>query len=231
DPKLSLENAPAPTAFLRATTDKKSAVVGEQVILEIDLYSEAGLPEPDFNDPHEASTPQFVRRSLMIDDTKPEKLGQATAGGKLWDVKRIRRAALFPLEAGELTISAMSMNMISIRGRGVRMSDPISIHVEEPPKQGRPSNYALGDVGAYTLTAEVTPREVKRGDVVSVRMELSGKGNVPAAIPLPTRAGIEWMDSEVHEKIGRLDVDHWGGTRALTYVVKMKKEGDIDLGD
>jgi hypothetical protein len=231
DPLLALESAPAPTAFIRATIDKKNAVVGEQVILEVELYTEAGIPEPDFTDPHEASTPKFVRHSLMKDDTKQEKLGNAVVGGRIWEVKRIRRAALFPLEAGELQIGAMQMKMISTRGHGVRLSDPLTVHVVEPPAQGRPTGYALGDVGDYTLAAEVSPREVKRGEVVSVRVELAGNGNVPSAIPLPARKGIEWMDSEVHDQVGRVDVDHWGGTKTLIYVVRMLEEGDVALGD
>ena len=231
DPSLALEQAPAPTAFIRATIDKKNAVVGEQVILEVDLYTGTGTVEPDFNDPHEASTPKFQRHSMMKDDMKAERVGQGSVGGHVWDVKRIRRAVLFPLEAGELQIGAMQMTMMTMRGRAVRLSDPLTVHVVEPPTQGRPPGYSLGDVGSYTLAVEVSPREVKRGDVVSVRAEISGNGNIPSAIPLPARAGIEWMDSEVHEKIGRIDVDHWGGTKTLTYVVRMVKEGDVELGD
>lgn len=231
DPELALETAPAPIAFLRATVDKKNAVVGEQVILEIDLYADAAYEEPDFNDAHEASSPQFVRHSLMKDDTKLEKIGNAMVGGRVWEVKRIRRAALFPMEAGDLTIGAMNVNMVSTRSTGVRYSDPITVHVTDPPAAGKPVNYALGDVGEYSLAAEVDPREIKRGDVVSVRVELGGTGNVPARLPLPARKGLEWMDAEVHDQIGRIDEDHWGGTKTFVFALRLVDEGDIDLGD
>jgi hypothetical protein len=230
DPKLGLDFAPAPIAFLHASTDKRRAVVGEQVILEIDLYVEAERPNPDLSDSHEPTLSRFIRRTMIDDARPPDVLGLARVGGGLYRVTRIRRAALFPLEAGDLEIGPMQLTMTVGRRAFPRTTDPITIHVTEPPSEGRPTGYVLGHVGEFTLQAEVTPREVKRGDVVSVRLELGGKGNLPASLPTPVRADVEWMEPEVHDQVGRLDVDHWGGKRTFNYVVRMKKEGDIDLG-
>jgi hypothetical protein len=38
------------------------------------------------------------------------------------------------------------------------------------------------------------------------------------------------MEPEVHDQVGRLAADRWGGIRTFDYVVRMKKEGDVDLG-
>jgi hypothetical protein len=72
---------------------------------------------------------------------------------------------------------------------------------------------------------------VKRGDVVSVTVDLGGVGNVPDRITVPARSGVEWLEPEVHEKVGRVDPDRWGGSRTMTWVVRMLSEGNIDLGE
>lgn len=230
DPKLSFDVAPAPHTFVRATVDKTSAVVGEQIILAIDRYVETGF-DPEFTDTHEAVTSDFIRHSLMADDTKAEPLGMAKVGGSIWAVLRIRKAALFPLKAGDLRIEPMQETIAGRRSGGVRATEPITIRVSEPPAAGRPAGYALGDVGRFTLSADVSPRRVKRGDVVSVTVDLNGIGNLPDRLAVPARAGVEWLEPEVHEKAGRVDADHWGGTRTTTWVVRMLSEGTVDLGE
>lgn len=231
DPKLSMPVAPAPQAFLRASVDKTSAVVGEQVGLAIDLYTDLGLgSEPDFTDVHEAVTSDFVRHSLMADDNRPEMLGMAKIGGSVWLVKRIRKAALFALKAGELSILPMTMMIVGRHG-ALRMTDPITVHVAEPPVAGRPPGYSVGDVGRFTLAVEVTPRRVRRGDAISVTADLGGVGNLPDRLTIPSRSGVEWLEPEVHEKLGRVDADRWGGSRTTTWVVRMVGEGNVDLGE
>lgn len=230
DPKLGLDYAPAPIAFLRATLDKTRAVVGEQVMLEIDLYVDADYPDPEMSDAHEASVSKFIRRS-MIDETRSfDVLGYAKVANETYRVTRIRRAALFPIEAGDLEIGAMQVSMNIGRKPVPRTTDVLTVHVAEPPMEGRPPGYVVGTVGTYELKAEVTPREVKRGGVVSVRFELTGQGNVPSVLPVPVRADLEWLEPNVHDQIGRLDTERWGGMRTFNYVVRMKKEGDVDLG-
>lgn len=231
DPKLSLPAAPAPHAFLRASVDKTSAVVGEQVLFAIDLYTDLGLgSDLDFTDVHEAVTADFVRRSLMVDDNRPEMVGMAKIGGGIWLVKRIRKAALFALEAGELPILPMTMTIVGRRG-ALRASEPFTLHVEEPPVAGRPPGYSVGDAGRFTLAAEVTPRRVRRGEAVSVTADLGGVGNLPDRITVPLRAGVEWLEPETHDKLGRVDPDRWGGSRTMTWVVRMLGEGQVELGE
>lgn len=231
DPALSLSVAPAPLVFLRASVDKTSVVVGEQVVLAIDMYSDTGMvQQPGLDILHEATTADFVRHSLMIDDSKLEPMGMADVAGSIWAVGRLRKMALFPIKAGELRIEPMQAALSGVR-MPARATEPITIHVVDPPAEGRPPGYALGDVGRFTLAAEVTPRRVKRGEVVSVTVDLGGVGNVPDRLTTPARSGVEWLEPEVHDKLGRVDANRWGGSRTLTYVVRMTAEGNVDLGE
>jgi hypothetical protein len=101
----------------------------------------------------------------------------------------------------------------------------------------RPAGYVVGDVGRFTVTADVTPRDVERGSAVSVTVDVTGVGNVPSSLVVPARPGVQWLDPEVKDDMHVLDSqtagapDMWGGSRHFSYVVEPKKEGDVDLGE
>ena len=226
DPKLSLDHAPNPGTFLHAALDKTQAVVGEQVTLAIYIYVDVTGTDPQLADPHEVGTSDFLRQSLLKDDANVERTGYARVGGRTYVVALLRKYALFPLHAGELTITPMRVNI----GRGERSSETLVVHVTEPPMEHRPAGYVVGDVGHYTLTADVAPREVERGAAVAVNVALSGTGNLPTTLVVPTRPGVTWLDPDVKDDM-HADQDVWGGTRRFSYIVQPTKEGDLDLGD
>ncbi len=231
DPRYALDSARAPLAFLHATIDKPSAVVGEQVTYTVYIYIDTQMARDlDLADPHEAPANDFVKRSLQADDSKLTSLGYTEIGGKLFAVQLLRKLALFPLKTGDLDIGEMTVQL-SVAGGGVRRSEDLHVHVGEPPVQGRPPGYSVGDVGQLSLTAEVSGRDVDQDGAIGVTVTLSGNGNLPASLDPPEHAGVEWLDPQVTEKVGAQRNDRFGGTRTFQYVVRMHKAGDMDLGD
>jgi hypothetical protein len=233
DPKLALDAPRGRAAFLHAAIDKPAAVVGEQVTLSIFLYVDSDDREPDFNDVHEASVSDFVKRTLLDDDNNPKNAGHAKVGGRIWTVKLVRRFALFPLKAGALAIGPMRLAVIGPLGgtSGKRESEALEVMVSEPPLAGRPPGYVVGDVGQFQIAANVAPNQIERGGAVSVTVDLSGTGNLPASIAPPLLRGVEWLPPETRERVGNTGNDRYGGKRTFTYVVRMKEEGDVDLGE
>jgi hypothetical protein len=234
DPRLALDAARGDLLFLHATVDKTSAVIGEQVLFSVYLYVEASSGNIDLDDAdyHDPSVADFVRHPLQKDDQDAPRVGYASIGGRIWDVKLWRRWALFPLRAGDLDIGSMNMTIVRPRSAaGKRTSEVLRVHVTEPPLAGRPPGYALGDVGRFALQAQVTPREVDQGGAVGVHVEVSGTGNVPGAIATPARTGVEWLVPEVHEELGPVGHDAFGGKRTFDFVVRVRKAGDVDLGE
>jgi hypothetical protein len=229
DPKLSLDAPRGEIAFLHAIVDKTSAVVGEQVTLSIYVYGEPGAA---LSDAHEASASDFVRRSIFEDDGTDKNQRLALVGGQVYNAKLLVRWALFPLKSGDLEIGPMSASLARRRvANPLRQSETIFIHVTEPPLGGRPPGYVVGDTGNFALSADTTPRAVERNGAVGVTVELSGTGNLPSSITPPARAGIEWLAPEMHEKMGATAGDKYGGKRTFAYVVRLHKEGAVDLGD
>lgn len=231
DPKYNLDRPRDTGPFLHATVDKTSAVVGEQVTLSIYAYVETEFDPSD--DWHEVGTPDFLQRSLRPDNSRLERLAYARAGNRTYAVFLLRRYALFPLHTGELGITPMRVGM---RRGGERTTEPITIHVTEPPIDHRPAGYVVGDTGHFTVSADVAPRTVPRGAAIAVTVELSGSGNLPTSLIVPVRPGVTWLDPEVKDDLHVLDAqtagpDVWGGTRRFSYIVTPTNEGDLDLGD
>jgi hypothetical protein len=230
DPKLAMDAPRSPVAFLHATVDKQNAVVGEQVTLSVYLYEDPYARQGRPGDVHEATANDFVKRSLLEDETRAVGVGTALVGGKLWNVKLVRKNALFPLKTGRLAIEPMSMTLPQAR-IGLRASETLYVDVTEPPVAGRPAGYAVGDVGDMSLQATVTPRAIPRDGAIGVTIELRGTGNLPSQLSLPIVPGVEWLDPSTHDKLGQMQNDRFGGTRTFSYVVRVHKDGAIDLGE
>jgi hypothetical protein len=56
-------------------------------------------------------------------------------------------------------------------------STPLTLNVEELPAEGKPENFSDA-VGHFDFDATVSPLEVKEGDPITVRMKISGDGNI-----------------------------------------------------
>jgi hypothetical protein len=234
DPKLSQVQPRGAVYFLHATVDKTSAAVGEQVLFTIYAYrdAEAGRFQADQDAGREPDVPDFVKHPLVSDDKLGQAVGYASIGGHIWEVTLALRWALFPLHSGDLGIGPMHMGILRpASAAGPRTSESIVVHVAEPPVAGRPPGYSVGDVGRYSLSAEVKPREVEEGGAVGVHIELLGSGNVPSAITTPARAGIEWLPAETHDDVGPKGQDDFGGKRTFDFVVRVHRPGNVDLGE
>lgn len=230
--RLEMDAPLQPQAFLRAIVDKTEAVVGEQVTLSIYLYA-----QPRFFqviDPHEANAQDFFQRVLTAGENEGRMV---QVGQQAWRAQLVRRVALFPLRAGDLSTGSMEVTLTGsgfrgggVRGGMVRASKPVTIHVTEPPLDKRPKGYAIGDVGAWTLGATVEPRAVEAGGSVAVTVLLKGTGNPPRALQLPEDADVTWLEPEVRETV---DVDHpkVSANKTFTYVVSLARPGRVDLGD
>ncbi|MBX3219690.1 MAG: BatD family protein [Labilithrix sp.] len=230
DPKLALDQPRAPTAFLHATVDKTRAVVGEQVTLTVYLYEDIRARQGRPTDVHEATATDFVKRSLVQDETRAVHVGNAIVGGRPWAVKLVRKNALFPIKTGRLSIAPMSLTLSHLRV-GLRESETLFVDVSEPPVANRPAGYQIGDTGDFSLSASTAPRSVDQHGAVGVTVELRGSGNMPAALPTPEIAGVEWLEPQMVDSLGPISNDKFGGTRTFSYVVRLHKDGAVDLGE
>ncbi|WP_437587164.1 BatD family protein [Sorangium sp. So ce1000] len=226
-PELAMPSEPDPVVFLRAIPDKTAAVVGEQVTVSFYLYFRENA---EMSEPRAAPAADFLRHPLL-EDPRNERPVYTRVGGQRYATRLVDKLALFPLKAGELHTGSMQARITGRRigARVLRESNDIVVRVTEPPLAGRPSGYAVGDVGQFTLKATVQPRQIEQGGSVAVTVQVAGTGNFPQSLRVPERTGLEWLDPEKRDAIeprgGAI-----GGSRSFGYVVRIQESGAVDLG-
>ncbi|MBK9259014.1 MAG: BatD family protein [Polyangiaceae bacterium] len=227
DGSLELRTAPDPYVFVHARADKKTAVVGEQITVTFYIYRRISTSVEDRHDPTAAD---FLRFSMLA-NPGAEPIVRAKAGGQTYDVITADRIALFPVRTGDLHVGSLQFAFTGrpIGRRSARASEDLVIRVTEPPRVGRPAGYVLGDVGRFSLTANVEPRRIPFGGTLAVTARVSGNGNFPQSLKVPERTGVEWLDPEKRESIGAQG-GIIAGYRSFGYVVRVKESGNVNLG-
>ncbi len=197
-------------------------------------YAGRGNFEPGINT--EPSRDDFLGFNLMEDARQLQGVSyQFELDGQRWIAVKISEFALFPLKAGKLRAGEVTFGFA---GRGystepkglVRKAPLIEIEVVEPPLNGRPPGYKLGDVGHFNLDAQVEPREVPAGGSISIVAKLEGVGNLPFTLLVPEQDGAHFLEPQIVDQVApkRGIVQ---GFRTFTYVVELTQPGERDLGE
>ncbi|HYQ04214.1 MAG TPA: BatD family protein [Polyangiaceae bacterium] len=230
--ELRVDKAADPIAFLRATISPNPVVVGQQVTLRVFAYG--GRGQFSAESPNEPSHADFLTFDTAPDQVKAYLV---PVSGIRFIAAKLRELPMFPLHAGTLRAGNMKMGFA---GRGyppsqsggvlMRESNWVNLVVTEPPLDGRPPGYKIGDVGEYHIDATVEPRQVLAGESISVVARLSGIGNVPFKLQIPETRGVEWLEPALSEKM-ETPGGIVQGSRTFSYVVRMTEPGKIDLGE
>ncbi len=230
--ELNIDRPLDRTAFVDARFGPRKVVVGQQVTLGIYAYAR---PSPfEIAGGTDPSREDFLSYDLSEGTRTSEH--QLLIGREAWYAGKIRQFALFPLRAGRLRVGPMQVTFQGHEkvGKGAyrelkRQSRPLDILVEEPPLNGRPAGYRVGDVGDFKLTAQVEPRSLQQGEAISVRIELNGTGQPPERILLPELPQLDWLPPTLSEDIHRKH-EKIGGKRVFQYVVRVLGSGQLELG-
>jgi len=224
---------------LDAELDRKEAYLGEQVTASFWLLSPLELLQCEgVTTPHYDG---FWQEDLETPRTRLP-LEIHTVNGIPTRAYLVQRVALFPTRAGELTVDSMELSRITLRmGRPSllgafddvvtlsRRSAPVTLHVRPLPP-GAPPGYETGNVGDLRLDVSVTPAQVSVGEPITVKVSVSGDGNVRALAPprvsrLPGTRTFPPVTRDANEKRnGRLF-----GTRTIETVVVPEQSGEIVL--
>jgi hypothetical protein len=231
--ELALESAPNKVGFLVAKLGQPTAVLGEPVVLSIYAYGGRGSFR-EFS-PTEAALADFLSYP-SVETSHEQPYFRTEIAGQEFLVVKLREYVLVPLRTGELEIGSMRA---VLRGRGypsqgsplghAAVSAPLHLTVREPPASDRPPGYRLGDVGRFELTADVSPRAIGQDEFFTVKLELSGRGNLPSSLDMPDVPGVVWGEPTVR---GGVEVDdrELAGRRVMEFTARAKDAGSIELG-
>lgn len=200
DPAATAAGPGSQPAFLQLVLPKTNLYLGEVIVGELRLYvrndvgniSDPQLPEIDgdgFNLSKKVNGQNFQRRvgdttytvvpmSFSLSPVKTGTFSTGTGKGSVvihfgprdfWGNFRQRARVPFELEAQTL-------------------------HVQSPPAENMPAGFN-GAVGQYSMTVSVGPTNVATGDPITVKVQISGRGNINA-LSLPEQAA--WQDFKVY---------------------------------
>ncbi len=190
--------------FARIELSDERVVVGQQVVAEIVLYFSPDLQLRQTIASRSWDTPGFWREELEVSSTVPRPV---TLGGRAFEALTVMRVALFPTQAGRLTLPPMAftVDFLSIDPFGFDPTDPFApffapfsgggldeaaveapaVALEVAPlPPGAPAGFS-GAVGQFTMRGTPLPATVAAGDPVPVEVTIDGTGNL-ATLGAPT---------------------------------------------
>ena len=238
----------AKNLFIKATVDKRKVFLGEQVTVTYKLYTRLNiaaqmsiskLPQYQgfWTEELETST-NIVFMTEVID-------------GKQFRVGTLKRAALFPTQTGKLEITPFELTVpIQIKKNRNRnnifddffndpfgnsktiefnaISDKITIDVLQLPQKNKPDSFK-GAVGDFTFRADLDKTSAKTNEPVTLKIEISGKGNIQLVdmpeLNLPT--GFEKYEPKTSEKIN--DKNIISGTKTAEYLMVPRVVGKREI--
>lgn len=209
--------------FIIATADDRDVYQGEQVTVIYKLYNRLNISSPQISKlpvysgfwAEELETAQNL--SFNIEMYNGERFRSAI----------LKKVALFPAKSGELTISPFELDIPVIikrksnnrrniiddffddpffgRSETVQFkakSNSIKVNVRALPMEGKPEDFS-GAVGNFDISAKVDKESVNANDPVTLKMTISGTGNIKLLpnpeIDLPI--GFEKYDPKTTENI------------------------------
>jgi len=181
------------TGFAELVVPKKTIYLGEAIVLEFRLYVDSRVRWQPL------AMPEIAGEGFTKQKMPEPRSEQVERNGRDYDMMTFK-TTLAPIRAGKLTIGPGSIDYIARVPRAQRsgsrnpfgdiFSDPffsaqqqmkakapaVEITVKPLPQEGKPADFS-GAVGNFQLSAEGSPKKVKIGDPLSMKLRVSGRGN------------------------------------------------------
>lgn len=176
--------------YMTATASKTKVHEQEAILLTYQVYYTVNLTSLKPNMP---DLKGFHVQEVPLPRTKEPK--QVTVGGRTYNNVLWSQYVVFPQQTGKLVIPEVTFE--ATVAQRVRSLDPwdaffnsgsaysevtknlktpsITINVEPLPT--KPANYS-GAVGKFSMKSELTPKQIKTGEALSLKLTVSGVGNM-----------------------------------------------------
>ena len=188
--------------FLRVIPSKKSAYVGEQVVLTYKLYTK--VPVSSVSLSKMPSYAGFWTKDVS-DNSGTLKQSSEYINGIEYTTAEIQKVIVVPQRSGKLALDPMTMECIAqirTERNNNRSMDPfeaffndpffnrnivnvkkelssqaLTLEVKNLPENGKPASFA-GAVGNYSFKSDIDKTELSTNEAVTLTLTVSGTGNV-----------------------------------------------------
>ena len=188
--------------FLRVIPSKKSAYVGEQVVLTYKLYTKVAVSSVSLS-----KMPSYAGFWTKDISDNSGTLNQSSeyVNGIEYTTAEIQKVIVVPQRSGKLTLDPMTMECIAqirternnsrsmdpfeaffndpffnrniVNVKKELTSQPFTLDVKSLPENGKPASFA-GAVGNYNFKSEIDKTELSTNEAVTITLTVSGTGNV-----------------------------------------------------
>jgi hypothetical protein len=181
-----------PDIYVVADVDKRNPYVNEQVLLTVRFYTAVQLMgNAEWHPP--------TTQGFLLEDIPPGQPQQVVERGRRYSVSEIKMA-LFPAQAGELTIGPSSIvcqvqqemnvdpfspdffqrffaqGLMQVQSKELKTKS-IVLRALPTPSDGKPASFT-GAVGRLKVSAEADKRSLKVGDAINLTVTVEGTGNL-----------------------------------------------------
>lgn len=234
--------------FVRINVNKSSLYKGEPLTASVKLYTRVQLQQlsdvkiPQFNG--------FWRENIEMKD-KNVAWQKEGYNGEIYHTAIISEFVLVPQRAGQLIIDPIDLEVVAVqevrqRSRGQNpFNDPFFDDFFQQSRYERvnkklksnttkiqvkdvPANTDM--VGDIKLSSEINKTEVKTNESISLKIKLSGKGNLkmiePFKIDFP--ADFEVFDPEIDQKV-KISNAGISGSKTFEYLLIPRQAGNFTI--
>lgn len=222
-------------AYAEMLVPRKSVYVGEVIPVELRFYFNDRIGFQILQD-----QPQISGEGFTVQKFSPAQQTEETIGDQGYHVLTFK-TSITAVKSGAMPIPAASLQVIArVPSRGPRgmeqlfdqffggqampgFSDnrelkvetkAVDIRVKALPAEGRPANFS-GAVGDFTIAATANPLKAAAGDPVTLKVDISGRGNFDA-MGEPTLAQADgWRAYPPTDKFEKSDAIGFTGTKTF----------------
>ncbi len=238
----------AKNLFIRATIDKNIVYLGEQVTVTYKLYTRLNIASQMSVD----KLPQYQGFwAEELETARNISFSREVIDGQQYNVGLLKRAALFPNQAGKLEVTPFELTIpIQVQkkknpnnvwddffgdpfGRAEIVeyqakSNTLRVEVMPLPENNKPGSFK-GAVGKFDFSATLDKQKTKTNEPINLKFDISGTGNIKLLElpPFELPNGFEKYDPKVDEQINR--AGKISGTKKAEYLLIPRVAGTREI--
>lgn len=225
--------------FLKAEPSTTQARIGEQIVVDYKIYTTRDIETYNLLD--ESNYSGFFAQDLRRYNGREVR---EVIDGVQYSTKVLKRIALYPQQAGMLTIDPMILQLYVVTDKSGRRRSlfsmpkmtPVRVQTEaleievQPLPSGAPVSFS-GAVGRYNMRSTLNRTELTTDDATSLRMFITGNGDIKQiqAPQLELPPEFEVYDPKVIEENSFENGGELAGKKTFEYLLLPKKPGNYKL--
>lgn len=241
--------------FLKVAASKKTAFVGEQIVLIYKLYTK--VPVSSLSVERVPTYAGFWTKDISDNNSGSLRQSSEFVNGVEYTTAEIQRIIIVPQRGGTLSLDPMTISCVAqirTQNNSRQSNDPFDIFFNDPffnrnitnvhkelscgslsievkplPDNGKPASFA-GAVGNYNFKSDIDKTELKTNEAFTLTLTVSGTGNIELLqMPEPTfPPDFEVYDPKVTFSVNNT-VNGMSGTKKAEYLVIPRRAGSFDL--